>query len=135
MPSTKSVRKAKKARRKGTRAYPPPADSPDAKQPSPGKRGAAKAKDTKVSPRGAKSASGQMSGLDAAASVLAKAKEPMRCRDLVEAVLQRRLWSTTGKTPGATLHAAMIREIAGKGKASRFRKVGRGLFASNGKGA
>ena len=31
-------------------------------------------------------------------------------------------------TPEATLYAAIIREIAAKGKAARFRKVERGLF-------
>lgn len=32
--------------------------------------------------------------------------------------------------PDATLYAAMIREIAAKGKESRFRKLERGLFAA-----
>lgn len=69
-------------------------------------------------------------GLTVAYEVLRSAKEPMRCKDIVEAVLKRGLWATSGKTPTATFHAAMIREIAAKGPASRFKKVGRGLFAA-----
>ena len=43
-------------------------------------------------------------------------------------------WQTNGKTPEATLYAAMTREIAKKGDAARFRKADRGLFET-GKGA
>ena len=40
--------------------------------------------------------------------------------------------ATKGKTPAATLYAALTREATTKGAASRFRKVGRGQFAGNG---
>jgi len=74
-----------------------------------------------------------MSGLDAAAKVLQDAGEPMRAKTLVEAMAARGLWaSPAGKTPHATVYAAMLREIAAKGDASRFRKTDRGLFAFNG---
>jgi hypothetical protein len=40
------------------------------------------------------------------------------------------LWSSpNGKTPEATLYAAMIREIRTKGSEARFQKVERGMFA------
>ena len=39
--------------------------------------------------------------------------------------------SPAGKTPHATLYAAMMREGHDQGAASRFRKVDRGLFAIN----
>lgn len=68
--------------------------------------------------------------LDAAATVLAAAKGPMNCKDIVEAALTRGLWETAGKTPHSTLYAALIRDIAAKGKASRFRKTERGIFAA-----
>ncbi len=68
------------------------------------------------------------SGLDAAAQVLAKAKEPMRCKDIVDAMLGHGLWSTSGKTPHATIYASIIREIQNKGDASRFEKTDRGRF-------
>jgi len=37
-----------------------------------------------------------------------------------------------GKTPAATIYAAMIREITAKGPSSRFQKVSRGRFAAAG---
>jgi len=71
------------------------------------------------------------SGLDAAAQVLAEANEPMRCKDMVETMIAKGLWSSSGKTPHATIYAAIIREIAGKGDQSRFKKTDRGLFTIN----
>jgi len=45
---------------------------------------------------------------------------------------KNQLWlSPNGATPEQTLYAALGREIAAKGKASRFLKVERGLFAVN----
>jgi len=72
-----------------------------------------------------------LSGLDAAAKVLADAGQPMRARELVNTMIERGLWKSGGRTPWATIYAAMTREIAAKGKASRFRKTDRGLFAFN----
>ncbi len=71
---------------------------------------------------------GKLSGLDAAAQILGKAKEPMGCKDLVEKAITKGLWSPGGKTPHATLYAAIIREISKKGKDARFKKVDRGRF-------
>ena len=68
------------------------------------------------------------SGLDAAATVLADAGEPLGAKQMVEQMLAKGLWSTGGKTPHATIYAAIIREIADKGDAARFRKVERGKF-------
>jgi len=68
------------------------------------------------------------SGLDAAAQVLADAKGPLGAKDMVEQMLAKGLWQTKGKTPAATIYAAIIREIATKGDAARFRKVERGKF-------
>ena len=73
----------------------------------------------------------RISALDAAAQVLAASNEPMRAKDLIAAMAEQGLWSSpNGKTPEATLYAAMIREIAAKGDDARFRKVERGLFAA-----
>ena len=71
---------------------------------------------------------GKLSGLNAAAQILAKVKEPMGCKDIVEQAIGNGLWSPGGKTPQATLYAAIIREIAKKGKDARFKKVDRGRF-------
>jgi hypothetical protein len=69
-----------------------------------------------------------MSGLDAAAKVLADAGKPLTAQEIVEAMLGKGLWKTGGKTPHATIYAAMIREIAKKGSNGRFRKTDRGHF-------
>ena len=72
----------------------------------------------------------RISGLDLAAKVLAEAKEPLQAKAIAERAIAAG-WQTTGKTPHATLYAAMIREIAKKVKDSRFVKTDRGLFAAN----
>ena len=78
-------------------------------------------------------AEGKMSGLDAAARVLAESKQPMRVDEIVEAARAKGYWeSKAGKTPGATVYAAIIREIRDKGADSRFVKKDRGLFAASG---
>ena len=75
-----------------------------------------------------------MSGLDAAARVLVEAKKPLNAQAIVEAMASKGYWeSPGGKTPHATIYAAIIREINEKGKDSRFKKVERGQFAAAGK--
>ncbi len=70
------------------------------------------------------------SALDAAAEVLRKTGKSMRCRELITAMAEQRLWSSpNGRTPWATLYAALLREIRDKREAARFRKVERGQFA------
>jgi len=71
---------------------------------------------------------GTMSGLDAAAKVLADAGEPLNSKTIVERAIEKGLWKTGGKTPAATVYAAMLREIQKKGDASRFAKTERGMF-------
>ena len=66
--------------------------------------------------------------LGAAVVILAKAGGPMGCRAIVEQAIESGVWKTSGKTPEATLYAAIIREIKAKGKDARFKKVDRGLF-------
>jgi len=66
--------------------------------------------------------------LTLAAEVLKDAKAPMDCKAIVEKVLAKGTWHTKGKTPAATLYAAIIREIAAKGKDARFKKTDRGMF-------
>ena len=70
----------------------------------------------------------RMGILDAAAQILAKAKEPMACKAIVEQAIAKELWTTSCKTPHATLYAAIIREISKKGTDARFEKVERGQF-------
>jgi hypothetical protein len=73
----------------------------------------------------------RVSALDAAAIVIAKADKPMRAIDIVAEMETKGLWkSPGGKTPEATLYAAIIREIAAKGTDARFKKHDRGLFVA-----
>jgi hypothetical protein len=98
----------------------PGAPATDAKASKPAK--AKKAKEPKAKKVGA---------LDAAAQVLAASKEPLNCKALIEAMAKKGLWTSPGgKTPHATLYSAIIREIAVKGKESRFVKKDRGQFAA-----
>ena len=52
----------------------------------------------------------------------------MSCLQMVEAVLKAGTWKSGGKTPAATLSAAIHREIKDKGKEARFAKAERGRF-------
>ena len=73
----------------------------------------------------------KLSAIDAAAQVLTSAKEPMNAKEMIEAMAAKALWTSPGgKTPHATLYSAIIREIALKGKESRFVKKERGKFAA-----
>ena len=68
--------------------------------------------------------------LDAAALVLAGATRPMTIPAVMAHIAEKKLWSSpSGKTPAATLSAAINREIARKGDESRFAKVDRGFYA------
>jgi len=96
-------------------------------------KGAKKANSAKPPKRTARK---RVSALDAAAQLLATAKEPMTSGALIDAMAKRDLWkSPGGKTPAATLYAAIIREIMAKGKDARFKKTDRGLFIASGKKA
>ncbi|MCC6909682.1 MAG: winged helix-turn-helix domain-containing protein [Phycisphaerales bacterium] len=74
-----------------------------------------------------------LSGLDAAAQVLAKAKEPLDAKAIAERAIAAG-WKTNGATPHATLYSAMIREIKAKGDDARFIKADKGRFTAR-KGA
>ena len=48
---------------------------------------------------------------------------PMRAKEMIAAMEAKGLWTSPGgKTPEATLYAAIIREIAVKGTAAQFKK-------------
>jgi hypothetical protein len=96
----------------------------------------AKAPKTPKAPKPAKEPKAKrISALDAAAQVLAASEVPMRAKEMIAAMEAKGLWTSPGgKTPEATLYAAIIREIAAKGTAARFKKHERGVFVA-GKGA
>jgi hypothetical protein len=63
--------------------------------------------------------------------VLEESGQPMTAKEMVEAAQAKGYWkSPGGKTPHATVYSAIIREIAAKGKESRFAKTERGKFAA-----
>ena len=72
-----------------------------------------------------------MSCLDAAAAVLKAKGEPMRCKQMVDAMKEKGLWTTTAPTPEATLYSAILREITNRKGDARFKKTERGHFGLN----
>lgn len=72
-----------------------------------------------------------MSALDAAASVLDKAGQPLHYREITRRMLDSGLWSSSGKTPDATVNAQIVTEINRKGPDSRFIRTAPGTFALN----
>jgi hypothetical protein len=74
----------------------------------------------------------KLSALDAAAKVLAETGQTMSCQELIAAMAAKGYWtSPAGRTPHATLYAAVLRELQAKGTSARFVKVGPGRFAAN----
>ena len=67
--------------------------------------------------------------LDAAAFVLRETKSALSTREIIEIVVSRGLWESTGSTPWQTLSAALNRDIATNGTQSRFQKKERGKFS------
>ena len=124
-PATKSDAKPK--------TQPPAADAKatapasDAKSPA---KGAAKPKVEKkpAAKKPAPKRRDTMTILDAAEQALREAKQPLTCKAMVEVMLAKGWWKTTGKTPAATLNAALHRDIAKNGSDARFRKADRGTF-------
>jgi len=116
-----------------TAANPTPPASEGGKEPKKDKKAPGLAKLAKSS--AGESAAKQLGGLDAAAIVLKAANGPMNCKEMWAAINAKRMWFTEGKTPEATIYSAIIREIAAKGKDSRFRKAARGKFEFCGKDA
>ena len=69
---------------------------------------------------------------------LVRCHGPMACKELIEAMGTKKLWTSPGgKTPHATLYSAILHEIYSailheinaKGKEARFKKTDRGHFA------
>ena len=71
----------------------------------------------------------KLSALDAAARVLGESGQAMNCQEMIETMAAKGYWSSPGgKTPGATLYSAILRELKVKGAEARFRKTERGKF-------
>jgi hypothetical protein len=75
----------------------------------------------------------KLSAIAAAAQVLGDTGRAMTCPELIDAMAAKGYWkSPGGKTPAATLYAAIRQELKTKGADARFRKTERGKFASTG---
>ncbi len=121
-----ATKKANTKKVRGNTAVKPKHSAPNGKG-STGGKVTATGKTTKTAKAPAKTK--RTSGLDAAAQVLTEAGGTMGSREIVDVMLAKGLWKTSGKTPHATIYAAIIREIQKKGSKSRFEKVARGKFA------
>lgn len=72
----------------------------------------------------------KLSQLAAAAKVLSEVKQAMTTKEMIDAMVTKKYWTSPGgKTPAQTLYSAITREIKTKGDASRFAKVDKGQFA------
>jgi hypothetical protein len=103
-----------------------------AKEKTPVKPKAAKSKNAKSKTASASepATTKKLSALDAADKVLQETGRPMNCQELIADMAAKGYWtSPAGKTPSATLYAAMTREIKIKGEQARFQKSARGRFA------
>jgi hypothetical protein len=113
-----------------------PSDSNDRRFNMPTKSTTAKSKTAKpAASKGTarKATPKKLSAIDAAAKLLAGAKEPLTTKEMIEQLATKGLWKTPGgKTPDRTLYSAILREIATKGKDARFKKTERGKFAAKG---
>jgi hypothetical protein len=124
MSKTKTMKKA--AAPKATKSAKAPKAAP-AKKADASKPAAKKAKATNGEAK-----TKRVSAIDAAAQLLASSKEPMGCKEMIETMAAKGLWTSPGgKTPHATLYSAILREINVKGKEARFKKTDRGRFATN----
>ncbi len=74
---------------------------------------------------------GKMSLLDAAVEIMKGTKKPLSVKEITRVIFEQGLAASNGRTPHATLSAAMGREVAGKGTQSRFRRAERGRFELN----
>lgn len=119
--NTPMIMKKKSTTKKAAKPAPPAPKAP-AKKKTLGDR-VVKAATPKAKPAAAPKEG--MSGLDAAALVLKDhgASKQLTAKEIVEEIQRRELAPTLkGKTPHATIYAAMITEIAKKGDEARFER-------------
>jgi hypothetical protein len=72
----------------------------------------------------------RLSALAAAAKVLGETKKALSAQEMIDAMTAKGYWTSPhGKTPSATLYAALTREIKTKGDQARFQKASPGHFS------
>ena len=63
--------------------------------------------------------------------ILSESTTPLTSQQLARELLERKLWTSTGKTPDATVGAQIYTEIKKKGANALFIKAGKNLFSIN----
>ena len=69
-----------------------------------------------------------MTALEAAVEVLRKEGKSLPVTRITELMLERGLWTTSGKTPWATVNARISSEIKSRGEQSRFVRIRPGVY-------
>jgi restriction system protein len=72
-----------------------------------------------------------LNSLEAAYVVLKEVGKPLRAEEITRIIIEKGLWQTSGKTPDATIEAAINIDIKRNGNNSRFSRVAKGTFALN----
>ncbi len=127
-PASRPQRKARVAVPATTQRQPAPAKSKSALKPMHKRQLGAAVEGTTSKP---------LSTLDAAAQILGglsskEASQGLSATDLINRMAAAALWTSPGgKTPAATLYAAISREISRKGDDARFIKSGPGRFGTS----
>jgi hypothetical protein len=128
--NTKSAKAAKGQTRKASSAKPAGAKSKDKTAPKTPVLTTRAAEPKKAAPD---KTTKKMSAIDAAAKVLGETGQAMTSQELITLMATKGYWSSpNGRTPHATLYAAIAREINAKGNDARFKKAERGKFTANG---
>src|SRR5262245_13362573 len=106
------------AKKKRTASHPSPKKKTTAKGPAPSTPGPTSPPTPAPS---VPAAPAKLSALDAAALVLRHSGQPMSCPELIAQMAARGYGTSPhGRTPAATLYAAIAREVNLKGSTSRF---------------
>ena len=133
-PARKASAKASKSTGKTkvqTQAQPEPVAASQPQTPPPPATPAETDKAPQVHPATKASSTKKLSALDAAAKVLTETGAALTCQELIQLMADQGYWtSPAGKTPAATLYAALLKELKTKGTEARFRKTAPGKFAA-----
>lgn len=70
-----------------------------------------------------------MDALQAVEAVLREEGGPLHYREITDRVLKKKLWTTDGKTPDATINSRLAVDIQERGAESRFVRISPGTFA------
>ena len=72
-----------------------------------------------------------MTTLEAAEEVLRRAGRPLHIQDITDRMLESGLWQTQSKMPRSSVSDCIVEDIANKGRLSRFRRAGPGVYGLN----